>query len=454
MACGVLPAMDKQVCSFERWLAGHLAEITDPEHAQLIRRFATWEVLPRLRTRAEKKAITPAGRRHAGDQVKHATAFLRWLTDRGRDLTACRQADVDAWHAGHNEYSRNTLRAFLLWCTASKLTPRFRLPTPAIRHAAPLEQRERLNLLGYLLTSGDLPLRPRVAAIIVLLYAQPLSRVVRLTIDDVTQDGDQVLLRLGDPPSPLPAPVAGLVLTWMDNRDNMNTATNRHSRWLFPGRRAGQPMHSGTLAALVGNLGIPATAGRACAIRQHVTCPPRSSPRPSATTTSPQPNSPPNPEAPGAATPRRPLTVIIRPSPAANPRQLNRRAHQNQAPIPPCATPANRWTIAAPGGHMRTPWSCAPAGGPKAPTSPCAGCSCTPPPGPGAAKIARGRKLDRAREDLDRLTRGLGSRHNPDEAARPQPPGRHRQDPARRRLPDHRHRHRPQHRQADLAVGL
>ena len=150
------------------------------------------------------------------------------------------------------------------------LTPRFRLPTPATRHAAPLEQRERLNLLGYLLTSGDLPLRPRVAAIIVLLYAQPLSRVVRLTIDDVIHDGDQVLLRLGDPPSPLPAPVADLLLTWIDNRDNMNTATNHHSRWLFPGRRAGQPMHSDTLAALVGNLGIPATAGRACAIRQHV----------------------------------------------------------------------------------------------------------------------------------------------------------------------------------------
>jgi len=35
----------------------------------------------------------------------------------------------------------------------------------------------------------------------------------------------------------------------------------------------------------------------------------------------------------------------------------------------------------------------------------------------GAAKIARAKKLDRAREDLDRLTRGLGSRHYPDEAA-------------------------------------
>jgi len=29
-------------------------------------------------------------------------------------------------------------------------------------------------------------------------------------------------------------------------------------------------MRSDTLAALAGNLGIPATAGRACAIRQHV----------------------------------------------------------------------------------------------------------------------------------------------------------------------------------------
>ena len=270
MACGALPAVDKQICSFERWLACQLAEITHPEHAQLIRRFATWEVLPRLRTRAQKKPITPAGRRHAGDQVKHATAFLQWLSDHNRNLPACRQADIDAWHAEHNEHSRNTLRAFLAWCTASKLTGRFRLPAAVIRQAAPLPQPERLNLLGFLLTSHDLPLQPRVAALIVLLYAQPLSRVARLTIDDVIRDGDQVLLRLGEPPSPLPCPAADLLLSWIPKRDNMNTATNHDSRWLFPGRRAGQPMHSDTLAALVNDLGIPTTASRASAIRQHV----------------------------------------------------------------------------------------------------------------------------------------------------------------------------------------
>ncbi|MFG2425682.1 hypothetical protein ACGFWD_42730 [Streptomyces sp. NPDC048448] len=50
----------------------------------------------------------------------------------------------------------------------------------------------------------------------------------------------------------------------------MNTATNRDARWLFPGRRAGQPMHPDTFSALVKDLGIPTTAGRASAIRQHV----------------------------------------------------------------------------------------------------------------------------------------------------------------------------------------
>ncbi|WP_141714082.1 hypothetical protein [Micromonospora inyonensis] len=53
-------------------------------------------------------------------------------------------------------------------------------------------------------------------------------------------------------------------------RANPSTATNQDSRWLFPGRRAGQPLHPSTLAALVHFLGVPTTAGRAAAIRQHV----------------------------------------------------------------------------------------------------------------------------------------------------------------------------------------
>lgn len=45
----------------------------------------------------------------------------------------------------------------------------------------------------------------------------------------------------------------------------MATATNRESRWLFPGRRAGQPIHPRSMSTLINALGIPATTGRAAA---------------------------------------------------------------------------------------------------------------------------------------------------------------------------------------------
>ncbi len=62
MACGVLPAADKHLCSFQRWLPGHLADIPDPEHAKTIRLFATWHVLPGLRARAERSRVMRPGR--------------------------------------------------------------------------------------------------------------------------------------------------------------------------------------------------------------------------------------------------------------------------------------------------------------------------------------------------------------------------------------------------------
>jgi hypothetical protein len=58
--------------------------------------------------------------------------------------------------------------------------------------------------------------------------------LVRLTVDDLTRDGYQVLLRLGEPPSPVPAPVAKLLLAWIGQRDNMNAATNPNSARSHP----------------------------------------------------------------------------------------------------------------------------------------------------------------------------------------------------------------------------
>jgi hypothetical protein len=50
----------------------------------------------------------------------------------------------------------------------------------------------------------------------------------------------------------------------------MSTATNPGSTWLFPGRRANQPLRPEYLAKLVHQLGVPTVAGRTATIQQHV----------------------------------------------------------------------------------------------------------------------------------------------------------------------------------------
>lgn len=68
----------------------------------------------------------------------------------------------------------------------------------------------------------------------------------------------------------MPEPVAALLLEYLGQRTNLRTATNRDSRWPFPGRWAGQPLQSRVLSPLIHALGVPTTSGRAAAIRQHV----------------------------------------------------------------------------------------------------------------------------------------------------------------------------------------
>lgn len=114
------------------------------------------------------------------------------------------------------------------------------------------------------------PLRSRAAACLMLLFAQPASRIVLLSTDDIVQDTDgQVLIRLGEPPTPVPEPFSDLLLQAKEQRTNMNT-TNGDAPWLFPGRRAGRPMHPHSLSPLISELGIPGRQVRVAALRQLV----------------------------------------------------------------------------------------------------------------------------------------------------------------------------------------
>jgi hypothetical protein len=266
---GVLPAVDRHVLLFGQWLTGHLAAVDDLKQRKLLEQYASWHVLRKLRGIAARQPVGASRDRNARRKMVKALEFLNWLAVRGHAPDECTQADLDAWHADYR-IARRPTQEFLRWCMRNKGMPRLEIPVIPTCNPAPIDQHRRLALLRRFLTDDQLPLMDRVVATLLLLYAQPLSRIVRLTIDDVIHEDDGVLLRLGDPPTAVPEPFAGLLLAFLAARPNTTTATNAASTWLFPGRRAGQPIQSQTMGLRLNKLGFVPTNARTSAIRQLV----------------------------------------------------------------------------------------------------------------------------------------------------------------------------------------
>ncbi|MFD9595537.1 hypothetical protein ACFWA9_22710 [Kitasatospora sp. NPDC059973] len=192
--------------------------VEDPTRHQLLHRFATWHQLRRLRAKAEAGPLGRSPTSEARQQITQADAFLTWLTGQNRTLDQCQQADLDAWHAD-NYATRRPAQPFLRWCMDKGAMPRLVLPPHVIKQdQAPMHQHRRLAILHRVLHDEALPLRTRTAAALVLLYAQPVSRIVRLTIADVADDGDALTIRLGDPRRhcPHPSPIS-CAPTWRNS---------------------------------------------------------------------------------------------------------------------------------------------------------------------------------------------------------------------------------------------
>jgi integrase len=117
-------------------------------------------------------------------------------------------------------------------------------------------------LLRRYLTDEDTPVRIRAIACLMLLYAQPLSRIFRLTTCDITHDDGQTWICFGHPPAPVPEPFASLL------HQQISAQPASHCDWLFPGRNPGQPAAYGTIFTLLRDRGFPMRTARVSALRQ------------------------------------------------------------------------------------------------------------------------------------------------------------------------------------------
>lgn len=148
--------------------------------------------------------------------------------------------------------------------------PRLTIPNIVTGNPTPISQHRRLTLIRHLLNNDDVALLDRILGLLVLLYAQPTSRIRWLTLDDIADGEPEMTIRLGDPASPVPEPFASLLRRFLDERPNLMTATNPSSRLLFPGRRAGQPLGSEAICQRLAAADVPILNGRTAALRQLV----------------------------------------------------------------------------------------------------------------------------------------------------------------------------------------
>ncbi|WP_406407115.1 hypothetical protein [Streptomyces sp. NBC_01643] len=265
---GVLPSRDERLAALEQWITSATEAVTDDSERKLVRRFATWHHLRRLRREAEKHPLSPPQTTTARAGIRAAIALLAWLRGQDTELARCTQAHLDEWIDSGNT-TRYNARGFIEWCRKNRHIGRS-LAIPAfekLSHVRPTDEDERWAITRRLMHDEDIAIEDRFAGLLVLLYAQRITTVSQLPITAVISEGPQTSLLLGTKPLLLPDPLDKLARKLLTRRRGHTTiGTSSDSPWLFPGAFAGQPLSSYHLGTRLKRLGIYSRPGRTSAL--------------------------------------------------------------------------------------------------------------------------------------------------------------------------------------------
>jgi hypothetical protein len=245
VAGGVLPARDEQLARFEHWARDASRRVANPEEQRIVRLFATWHQLRRLRERSRRAELTAGQTHHARAEVRAAIALIAWLRDTGTTLADCTQRHIDRWLA-ENPPRNTRVRAFLLWTRSNHHTGDVDVPDQrrARGTRTGIEDDHRWALVRRLLHDDSVSIQDRVAGLLLLLFGQPLSKVARLTRDQIVHDDTRTRIMLGAEPLDLPSPAGrARAPTRRQPTRPRRARTHRQPPLAVPRRRSGTPDH-------------------------------------------------------------------------------------------------------------------------------------------------------------------------------------------------------------------
>jgi len=272
---GILAARDEPLAWFERWLTEKLEAVTEPVVRAPVERFATWYHLRRLRKISVPGQSTAAAARYAKQEITEAIKFLTWLhSTHHRTLASCRQQDVDEWLAS-GPTTRRKIRNLLAWAKKAQLNKSVKITHQQPPPSRALTQQQRLAWLRELLDGDSESLSYRVAGILLLLFAQPVTKVAALQTSAITVAENDVRISLGQEPIPVPPPFANMLASYLDSRPHLRTVGGlATSPWLFPSVRPGRHRQPQEIMVRLGRLGIDLLGARNTALQSLVVAAP------------------------------------------------------------------------------------------------------------------------------------------------------------------------------------
>jgi hypothetical protein len=268
IACGALPERDPYLARLERFIDDKAGSLEDSEDERLLKTFGTWAVLRRVRHRVDngRPAISAIniGKAH----VREAAQFIKWLRQRGTSVADCRQADIDEWLSGGVK-TRFRIRPFVTWAVQRRMMQKVSIPKLGKDAAAvPVDLDGRIALARRLLSDDALDPADRFAGALVVIYAQPVTRIVRLKTTDVIESEGNTFIRLGGEALLMPEPLGALVRELPWRRQVGISGQAKPSEWLFPGRQAGRHQHPQHVRKRLARIGIEIRTNRDAALTQ------------------------------------------------------------------------------------------------------------------------------------------------------------------------------------------
>ncbi|MFJ8403567.1 hypothetical protein ACIQ9K_24210 [Streptomyces microflavus] len=265
VATGALPARDEQLARLERWLVRTIARVSSAEERRILRNYTNWQPLRKLRRLPAGQLVTHGRADTVRIEVRNVARLLEWLRDGGTTLAACTQDQVDAWLT-EGPTTRATVRGFLLWTSRRGHSRPLTAPIISTYFAArTISKDQRWALVRRLVHDEQLQVADRAAGLLLLLllFAQPVGRISRLTTEHIVDCGDTLALKLGRVSVEIPAPLDDLIRQLVNRRaGRAATVPLEEPKWLFHSLYAGQPIDPHTLGRRLKAIGVPPQLAR------------------------------------------------------------------------------------------------------------------------------------------------------------------------------------------------